>query len=156
MRELERELQAAAQIQRKLLPAGSPEFEGYDIYGRNDPCHQVGGDYFDFQMRGRRQHGHRRGGTSRARGMGAALLMATLAGFVQGPRRLRRVDPRRSSRGSNRSVCSSAEADKFITFFYAELERETGRFRYVNAGTQPRRCLLRARTAPSSGSTREA
>ena len=141
MRELERELQAAAQIQRKLLPAGSPEFEGYDIYGRNDPCHQVGGDYFDFQMRDDDNMGIAVGDVS-GKGMGAALLMATLQASFRAHAASDASTETLVER-LNRSVCSSAEADKFITFFYAELERETGRFRYVNAGHNPP-MLLRA------------
>ena len=135
MRELERELQAAAQIQRRLLPAGPPTFGGYEIHGRNDPCHAVGGDYFDFQMRDDRRLVIALGDVS-GKGMGAALLMATLQASFRA-HAATNVSPEILVENLNRAVCESAEEDKFITFFYGELDRETNALQYVNAGHNP-------------------
>ena len=46
--QMERELALAAKIQRDLLPKEIPEYAQLELAGRNDPCQQVGGDYYDF------------------------------------------------------------------------------------------------------------
>ena len=135
MRELERELHAAAQIQRRLLPRDAPLFDGYDIHGSNDPCHAVGGDYFDFQPRGDTRLGVALGDVS-GKGMGAALLMATLQASFRA-HAATGVTPEKLVESLNRAVCANAEADKFITFFYGELDRESDTLHYVNAGHNP-------------------
>ena len=135
MRELERELQAAAQIQRQLLPGEPPSFAGYDIHGRNDPCHAVGGDYFDFQPRDNQRLGIALGDVS-GKGMGAALLMATLQASFRA-HAATNASPEVLVERLNCAICANAEADKFITFFYGELDRETHTLHYVNAGHNP-------------------
>jgi serine phosphatase RsbU (regulator of sigma subunit) len=47
---VENELEIARSIQLGLLPAGSPEFPGFDIAGRSEPASHAGGDYYDWQM----------------------------------------------------------------------------------------------------------
>ncbi|MCH7780171.1 MAG: SpoIIE family protein phosphatase, partial [Acidobacteria bacterium] len=135
MRELERELQAAAKIQRRLLPGEPPSFAGYDIHGRNDPCHAVGGDYFDFQPRDNGCLGIALGDVS-GKGMGAALLMATLQASFRA-HAATNASPRELVERLNRAVCANAEANKFITFFYGELDGATHTLHYVNAGHNP-------------------
>lgn len=41
-------LSLAGEVQRSLLPEKTPEIDGLDIAGRNIPCDEVGGDYFDY------------------------------------------------------------------------------------------------------------
>lgn len=45
---LERDLSAARDIQRSLLPQRLPEIGGYSLGFRSDTCYEVGGDYFDL------------------------------------------------------------------------------------------------------------
>ena len=45
---LEREMALARGIQRSLLPETSPVLPGFDIAVLNEPCFEVGGDYYDF------------------------------------------------------------------------------------------------------------
>jgi len=135
MRELERELQAAAKIQRRLLPGEPPTFAGYDIHGRNDPCHAVGGDYFAFQPRDNRRLGIALGDVS-GKGIGAALLMAMAQASFRA-HAATSVTPDVIVERLNRAVCANAESNKFITFFYGELDGETHTLHYVNAGHNP-------------------
>ncbi|PKK88603.1 MAG: hypothetical protein CVV64_18090 [Candidatus Wallbacteria bacterium HGW-Wallbacteria-1] len=44
----EEELAIGARIQRDLLPRKAPEVKGFDIYGKNIPAKEIGGDYYDF------------------------------------------------------------------------------------------------------------
>ncbi len=45
---LERELEMARGIQRSLLPDKPPAIPGYELAVVNEPCFEVGGDYYDF------------------------------------------------------------------------------------------------------------
>jgi len=45
---LEREMALARDIQRSLLPETAPLLPGFDIAVTNEPCFDVGGDYYDF------------------------------------------------------------------------------------------------------------
>jgi sigma-B regulation protein RsbU (phosphoserine phosphatase) len=149
---LEREMQLAADIQRRILPRDAPEVPGYDLVGWNRPARQIGGDYYDLW---KRQDGHVGlvVGDVSGKGMPAALMVSTLhsalhllldqAGF--GPELLERL---------NRHILESSAANKFITLLLADLEPESGRLTYLNAGHNPA-LLLRARRGETPGETPE-
>ncbi|MDX1520179.1 MAG: GAF domain-containing protein, partial [Anaerolineae bacterium] len=48
VREIERELEIAHEIQETLLPQFAPQVPDLQISGRMTPVHQIGGDYFHF------------------------------------------------------------------------------------------------------------
>jgi sigma-B regulation protein RsbU (phosphoserine phosphatase) len=129
------ELRIAANIQRDFLPRTLPAFEGYGMAGRALPCLGVGGDYFDVVALDGRRLGLAVGDVS-GKGLGAALLMASLRAWL-----LAELDhaPDLAALGSrlNEFTCGSCDRHSFITFFFAELDRETGKLRYINAGHNP-------------------
>lgn len=132
---MEGEMRQASLIQKKLLPPNPPEFEGYDIAGYNDSCREVGGDYFDFIPLGSGKLGLALGDVS-GKGMGAALLMATVrasfrAHIESAP------DIRTLIRSLNRAILQSASANNFVSFFYCKLDGPSGVVGYVNAGHNP-------------------
>jgi len=135
MKLMERELEAAAQIQRRLLPTVMPELPGYEVTGFNEPCREVGGDYFDFIHKKDGRLGIAIGDVS-GKGMGAALLMATLqASFrAHAPMGMSITD---LVGRLNEIVASASMSNKFISFVYGELEGASGRFEYANAGHNP-------------------
>lgn len=132
---LEREMHLAAQIQRQILPKGSPTVPGYELTGWYRPARQVGGDYYDLFRREDDRVGLVVGDVS-GKGMPAALLVSTLhsglrllldqTGFT--PTLLERL---------NRHIGDYSAANKFITMLLAELTPETGGLRYLNAGHNP-------------------
>ena len=70
-------MELAADIQRQLLPTGTPWLPGFEFSGWNRPTWQVGGDYYDFLKLG----GDRLGllvADVTGKGMPAALLVSTL------------------------------------------------------------------------------
>ena len=73
------ELEQAAEIQRRFLPAQAPEVPGLDLAGHNAPCRTVGGDYFDFFPYPNGRVAMVLGDVS-GKGMPASLLMMQLAG----------------------------------------------------------------------------
>src|SRR5205814_6172642 len=47
---VEHDLALARSIQQSLLPNMTPEIEGFEIAGWNQPADQTGGDYYDWQV----------------------------------------------------------------------------------------------------------
>ena len=47
--QVEHDLQIARSIQQSLLPTSTPEIEGFEIAGWNQPADHTGGDYYDWQ-----------------------------------------------------------------------------------------------------------
>jgi serine phosphatase RsbU (regulator of sigma subunit) len=130
-----KELEQAADIQRRLLPRQPPEVPSLDIAGSSVPCRSVGGDYFDYVP----LPGGRLAvmvGDVAGKGMSAALLMSSLQARVQilseEDEPLAKLITR-----LNRSVASACPDNRFITFFIAVLDPATGAFEYVNAGHNP-------------------
>src|SRR5580692_1851627 len=130
-----KELEQAAEIQRRLLPTRVPEVPGLDLAGYNAPCRTVGGDYYDFFT-------HPDGrvtilvGDVAGKGMPAALLMSSLQARVQvlfdDPTNLAALVTR-----LNRIITSNCPSNRFITFFISVLDPKTGELTYVNAGHNP-------------------
>jgi serine phosphatase RsbU (regulator of sigma subunit) len=135
LRRIEADLKEAAEIQKRLLPAGTPRFEGFDIAGANIPCYEVGGDYYDFVPIDADQLGIVIADVS-GKGMSAALLMASLRAAL-----LAEVHPGFDIAGMagrlNDFVYRSTDSRSFITFFFGALDGRTGEVRYVNAGHNP-------------------
>ena len=132
---LEREMQLAADIQRRILPRGAPEVPGYELLGWNRPARQIGGDYYDLFQRQDGRVDLVVGDVS-GKGMPAALMVSTLHSALHllldqvgvGPALLEML---------NRHVFESSTSNKFITLLLAELEPASGRLTYLNAGHNP-------------------
>jgi len=129
---MELELSQAGEIQAMLLPTGAPEYPGYDLAGHNLPCRTIGGDYFDFIPYDDGRVALVVGDVS-GKGMPAAILMSSLQARVQMLRESR-PDPASAVTLLNRNLAERCPIGKFITFFYALLDPETGVLNYSNAG----------------------
>ena len=129
---LARELERAAEIQRRLLPSKAPEIAGFDLAGYNAPCRTVGGDYYDFLPYPDGQVALLIGDVS-GKGLGAALLMSSLQARVhvlfENPEPLAPQICR-----LNRSIAANCPGNCFITLFVAILDPASGKLVYCNAG----------------------
>ncbi len=132
---MKRELEMAAEIQSKFFPKENPSCEHYEIAGKNIPCQQVGGDYYDFISIDPCHLGIVIADVS-GKGVSASLLMASLranlhaevhAGYDLGAMVVK----------LNNFVHLSSDINQFITCFFCELNKETGTLNYVNAGHNP-------------------
>ncbi len=132
---LERDLEQAAEIQRRLLPESAPIVPGADLAGFNTPCRTVGGDYFDFLPYPDGRVAVVVGDVA-GKGMPAALLMSCLQARVQAlaeePVTVAGLVTR-----LNRSIAARCPSNKFITFFAAVLDPESGELAFCNAGHNP-------------------
>jgi sigma-B regulation protein RsbU (phosphoserine phosphatase) len=137
---LRRELELAAEVQRRLLPTHVPDCAAVDLTGFCQPASGVGGDYYDFF----RLDDHRVGiaiADVAGKGIGAALQMST----VQATLRSLLADPAHQWNGSptkmvailNRLLRHSTGGANYVTLFYAEFDERARRLAYVNAGHNP-------------------
>lgn len=134
-RQLARDLDQAAVIQRRLLPARAPEVPGYEIAGHNAPCRTVGGDYYDY-------FGYPDGriavvlGDVAGKGMPAALLMTSLKGGVQVLAEV--TDGVADLVGRlDRVVSANFPRNRFVSLVLAVLDPATGELTYCNGGHNP-------------------
>ncbi|MHC1594800.1 MAG: PP2C family protein-serine/threonine phosphatase [Methanotrichaceae archaeon] len=136
--ELERkryELMIAHEIQQSFLPEAVPFLKGFDLAAMNLPAKEVGGDFYDFIPISEDQIGLTIADVS-GKSVSAALFMA-----------LSRTIVRASATGNpgvadviedaNNLIAADAKSGMFVTLFYAILDLEERRLRYVNAGHNP-------------------
>lgn len=142
---LDEELKVAAAIQQQLRPVTTPSLEGWELAGNSVSCRAVGGDYYDFiESRDRRRMAVAIGDVA-GKGPGAALLMSSLHAAVRAQSQLG-LPVNEVVEAVNRYLCENSPEDKFVTLFYAEVELDSGRIEYVNAGHLP--ALLRRTEGP--------
>lgn len=147
---LRRELRMAAEVQRRLFPAGAPASEWVELAGSCRPARGVGGDYYDFLTLDAHQTGVAVADVA-GKGLSAALLMS----IVQASLRSQAAAARGGALAGvvatmNQLMYDSTGAASYATFFYAQFDSRSRRLTYVNAGHNPP-LLLRA-AAPADAS----
>lgn len=146
-RVMQAELRQAAEIQRGLLPKCDPQFPGFEIAGRTEPCRTVNGDFYDYLPLPDGRLGLIVGDVA-GKGISAALLAAALQA------RLHTISEdnlpveqmvARLNRGMQRNM----PGGRFVTMVATLIDGASGTMRYTNAGHN-RPILVRA-----SGETSE-
>jgi hypothetical protein len=132
--QLERELRAAAEIQKALLPLKTIASSWFDVAGASIPCRTIGGDFFEHFELPPSSVGIAIGDVS-GKGPPAALLTSLVQGIF--------ASEVQSGRGPadvmiriNQLLLKRGIEARFATFFYAVLARD-GRLTYSNAGHNP-------------------
>jgi phosphoserine phosphatase RsbU/P len=135
LHEQEREIAEARSIQEGFLPKEIPQLRGYELASAWQSARVVGGDYFDMLSFGRDTLGLCIADVA-GKGMPAALLMSNLQAAVRG---LASPDlrPDELCARLNTLLCRNIASDRFITFFYAQLDGPSRMLQYVNAGHNP-------------------
>ena len=124
----------ATEIQQSLLVEEPPDFAGFEIAARSLPAEEVGGDFYDFHDLGEGTLGLAIGDAS-GHGLPAALLVRdVVTGLRMGIEKELKVA--HVFEKLNRVIHRSRLSSRFVSVFYAELERD-GNLVYVNAGHQP-------------------
>jgi len=129
---VEKEIQIAGEIQRRLLPKEIPAIPSYQVDATAIPSKTVGGDYFNII--------HLEDGRwllviadVSGKGIPAALLVSTLHAslhaFLQSHSALPEL-----SRRLNQMVYQNTSPERYITFFSAILDVKDHTLSYVNAG----------------------
>jgi len=131
---LERELETAAAIQKRIVPQPEdlPSIDGYDIYGRNYPCRAVGGDYFDVIPLGDESFAFVLCDVS-GKGLPAALLVSTLQATFHSLFRSG-CDLTDVALRANRILCRNTPPERYATGCIGIIDIHRGTMQTVNAG----------------------
>jgi sigma-B regulation protein RsbU (phosphoserine phosphatase) len=127
-------LEEARVIQESILPEVPPTFQGYDIHAASSPAETVGGDLYDYVRLSSDVLGIAIGDSS-GHGLPAALLARdVITGLRMGVTDESQIVP--IVERLNWVIHRGTLASKFVSLFYAELERGGG-LTYCNAGHDP-------------------
>ncbi len=132
---LARDVDAAADIQRRLLPASPPTLPGIDLAGHNAACRTVGGDYFDYLPYDAGRVGLVLADVA-GKGLPAALLMTNLQAMV------RVLAEEIGDIGTlvgrlDRFVAARTPRNRFISLAFCLIDRGAGTLQCCNAGHNP-------------------
>jgi len=132
---MERELEMARGIQRSLLPDEPPIVPGYELAVANQPCFEVGGDYYDFLSLGP-QTLLLVIADVEGKGVSSALVMsnlqATLRALVTHLHSLEVL-----ALSLNEMIYNDTKSKKFLSIFLGLLDTRKGGLHYINAGHVP-------------------
>ena len=132
----DRNLEIARDVQKAFIPQQPPSIPGLSCETFYRPAQSLGGDYYDFLQLEDQRWGIAIGDVS-GKGVGAALVMASLQASVRAQVLHRNVDPAALIDHVNRLVHESSPVQFFASLFYAEYEPASRLLTYVNAGQNP-------------------
>lgn len=130
--EMQKEMEMASIIQKKMLPSTPPEIYGYAIGGRNLTAKSVGGDYFDYIRLDEDKWVVCLGDIS-GKGMTASLLMSNLQANLRG-QILHLDSPSKILKHANLQLFQNTSSDKFATLFLGILNTKTNTLRFSSGG----------------------
>lgn len=134
---LERDLEAARELQVSLLPAVFPKMDGLEIYGRYQPAREIGGDLYDYV--------HRPGddgtggdlviftGDVSGKGAPAALYAAMVSGILQNVAE-QRMTPGEMLANLNDTLLARKIESRYLTLICAHVDLTTFSLEMANAG----------------------
>jgi sigma-B regulation protein RsbU (phosphoserine phosphatase) len=131
---VQRQLQLAGDVQRRMLPRQVPQIPGLDIAATYVPSFELGGDFYDFiDLNG---HFGLVVGDVVGKGVAAALLMsavrASLRAHVQEVYHLDEVVSR-----VNKAMCRDTRDNEFASLWYGVIDPLTLGLTYCSAGHEP-------------------
>jgi serine phosphatase RsbU (regulator of sigma subunit) len=133
---LQTDLEGAKDVQRAFFPPPTLSIPCLSCEAFYQPAHDIGGDYYDFLPLQGERWGIAIGDVS-GKGIGAALLMASLQGSLRAQALHPHSDLSTLIADVNQLVYSSSPTHFFASLFYAEYQPATRMLRYVNAGHNP-------------------
>lgn len=132
---MEKELALARTIQRSLLPEAPPVVPGYEIAVLNEPCFEVGGDYYDFLNLGP-QTLLLVIADVEGKGVSSALVMsnlqATLRALIMHLHSLEVL-----ALSLNEMIYNDTKSEKFLSIFLGLVDTRRKGLHYINAGHVP-------------------
>lgn len=134
-RDLERDMEFAAQVQQGFLPSQPPEVEGFEFADYYMATFHVGGDYFDYVRLPDGRLAVAIGDVA-GKGVSAALLMARLHTSAR-YHLLSSNSPAMAMSSLNAEVAGSGLGFRLITLIFAVLDPKTNRVCIANAGHLP-------------------
>lgn len=132
---MEKELALARGIQRSLLPDAPPIIPGFELAVANEPCFEVGGDYYDFLHLGP-QSLLLVVADVEGKGVSSALVMsnlqATLRALVMHLHSLEVL-----ALSLNEMIYNDTKSEKYLSCFLGLVDTRRNGLHYINAGHVP-------------------
>lgn len=132
LRNAEREIEIARDVQQSLFPSASPTRSGFDIAGAAFPTDRASGDYFDFVEM---PNGHVVivVGDVSGHGLGPAMMMVQTRTCLHTLIRWSSVDPGEILTHAN-ELLTSADNWRFVTLFFGILDPRARTLNFAAAG----------------------
>ncbi len=132
---LERQVQIAAEVQRRMMPMKAPKVPGLDIAALYVPCFELGGDFYDFIPLGDHSIGITVADVV-GKGLPASLLMASVRAAMRAQAdNVYDLDEIVSR--VNKSMSLDMRSNEFITLWYGVLDYRNRQLTYSSAGHEP-------------------
>ncbi|MEG8945975.1 GAF domain-containing SpoIIE family protein phosphatase [Rosettibacter firmus] len=132
---LEKELDVARDVQRKILPHKIPSSSELEISALFIPAFEVGGDYYDFFELDENNLGFAVADVS-GKGITAAFIMAEIKGIFESLSKII-FEPREMLIKINDILKKSLDKKSFITAVYGIIDKKNGILNFVRAGHPP-------------------
>lgn len=132
---LEKELEVAREIQKKLLPEKSPKIPELDIASLFIPAFEVGGDYYDFFQTDDDKFSFVIADVS-GKGISAAFYMAEVKGIFESLSKII-SSPKEILIQANKILCKTLNKKSFVSAIFATVDIITGDVRIVRGGHCP-------------------
>jgi phosphoserine phosphatase RsbU/P len=140
---LSRDIDIAAEIQKKILRDIPKEFSRHTLSVFSRPARSVGGDFYDFSKLNENKYSILVADIS-GKGIPAALFMGSALNVVRAERRID-SSPAGLLKNANRYIFQDSEYGMFVTLFYAVIDSHNNLITYASAGHNDQ-MLVRART----------
>ncbi|MEN8193241.1 MAG: SpoIIE family protein phosphatase [Bacteroidota bacterium] len=132
---LESELNAARDIQSKILPEETPRCDELEVASLFVPAFEVGGDYYDFFKLDSKKLGFVIADVS-GKGISASYIMAEVKGIFES---LSKVieNPKELLIKANDILTNSLDKKNFVTALYGVIDLNSGKLIFARAGHVP-------------------
>ncbi|HAB52168.1 MAG: hypothetical protein A3K31_13630 [Ignavibacteria bacterium RIFOXYA12_FULL_35_25] len=132
---LEKELDVAREIQKKILPSKNPEYDGLDISSTFIPAFEVGGDYYDFFEITENKLGFVIADVS-GKGISAAFIMAEVKGIFESLSQTS-LSPKEILINANQILRRTLDRKSFVSAAYGLLDLNEQKLFLARAGHCP-------------------
>ena len=132
---LEKELDVAREIQRKILPSKNPEYIGLDISATFIPAFEVGGDYYDFFAVTENKLGFVIADVS-GKGITAAFIMAEVKGIFESLSQTS-LSPKEILIKANQILKRTLDRKSFVSAAYGLIDLKEEKMYLARAGHCP-------------------
>ena len=132
---LEKELDVAREIQKKILPSKNPEYENLEISSLFVPAFEVGGDYYDFFEISDSKLGFVIADVS-GKGISAAFIMAEVKGIFQSLSKTIE-SPRKILIYANEILKNTLDSKTFVSAAYGLIDTNEAKMSFARAGHCP-------------------
>ncbi len=126
------ELAVTAQIQQSILPKNFKNNDGIDIYAKNIPAKEVGGDFYDFIDIGNGKYVSIIADVS-GKGLPAGLFMTMTRSIIKVHFGIT-DNPAKSLSMTNKYVYEDSKTGMFVTCFAAVIDTNIKKITFANAG----------------------